>query len=87
MENKAQKNRRANSAPRIITADELIKLSDNFTIERLHIAGELYKKSLAAYTKKYPRNPEFAAACALGNVWNAGRIQGKRDERARRKPR
>lgn len=81
----AQESQSTQYPPHIITAAEIIKLSDNFTIESIYIAEELYKKSLDAFTRRYPTSPGFAAACALGNIWEAGRIQGKRDERKRRK--
>lgn len=69
--------------PRLITAEEAVELNKIAgTVDEMEIATEVFRES-ANMVKDLPYG--YAFACRLATVWSAGRIQGIREERAKRK--
>lgn len=68
----------------LITPDEAIKLGKCITLYDIYIANDIANE----YMKEMRRSPTKLVAVDLytfSYVWNAGRIQGVREERAKRK--
>lgn len=70
-------------APQLYTADEIIALSGFSTVTSIHWAFEIYKKSMESGKDFKDRYGIFLGA--LANIFDAGRIQGIREERQKRR--
>mgnify|MGYP003292751318 CR=1 FL=1 len=75
-------NRQNKEAPQLCTAEEIIALAGYFSITSIYRAEEIYRKTL--------ENGKGEADTwlfyeALANIYYAGRIQGIREERLKRR--
>ena len=68
----------------MITAEEVLNLGGEFGIDSIYLAENVYSESLREYAKEENRDGAWVIMRALQNVFEAGRIQGIRQERQRR---
>jgi len=69
----------------LFTTEEVLKISGKFGIDTMSIAREIYYASIAEYmSRKDEADPLWVMARSFQNVFEAGRLQGIRQERARR---
>lgn len=73
---------RAKAQP--VTTEELFRIDGHFTIDGIYRAKEIYEASLIEHSKE-TTDMIWIVGRALSNVYEAGRIDGIRQERARRK--
>lgn len=67
---------------KMITAEEAAELAKNYsTLDDLFTADEIYKAAM----KGRSRDTKWEIMCSLAAVYIAGRVQGIREERQRRK--
>lgn len=73
-------------SPQLITTEEAVTLCIKFaTLDDVYTAEDIY---LAYMDKvKDTRDESYAEMCALAAIYSAGRIQGIREERAKRRHR
>lgn len=73
-------------SPQLITTEEAVTLCAKFaTLDDIYTAEDIY---LAYIDKvKDTRDERYAEMCVLAAVYSAGRIQGIREERAKRRQR
>lgn len=73
-------------SPQLITTEEAVTLCIKFaTLDDIDTAEDIY---LAYMDKvKDTRDKRYAEMCVLAAIYSAGRIQGIREERAKRKQR
>lgn len=67
--------------PKLITPEEAIALCPFNTLEELSRAHDLG----ATWKTLYSDDPKYDMVCKLAMIYTAGRIQGIREERAKRK--
>ena len=68
---------------RLVSAEEAIRLGDHRAIDDMSVAGEI----MVEYRKKPSKSndSQWDMLSLLAVVWNAGRVQGIREERKKRK--
>ncbi len=68
---------------KLITTTEALELSEHIKLTETYIATELF----SAFEKKYGSASlsRWNLACAVAFIYDAGRVQGIREERVRRK--
>lgn len=70
--------------PTLIDPEEIVELCLSYaTIDTGNVAAELVEH----YNRKSPYTGRYRTFCLLATLYEAGRIQGMREERAKRKPR
>lgn len=78
-----------NKCPELITPQEAIDLSSKYgtveSIDRAHSIAEAVKEREDAVC--FGKDPRWIYLIALGTIYDAGRIQGIREERLKRKAR
>lgn len=76
-----------NKTELLITPAEAIRLSHTRTISDFDIVKDLtaeFEKDLTADADDVKENQWFYSMCLLSAIWNAGRIQGIREERKKK---
>ncbi len=66
-----------------VTAAEAFKLSETRTLRDMYIAEELFNYCYTAFDDETDRR--WKNLKILATIWNAGRIQGIREERAKKR--
>ncbi len=69
--------------PELCTAEEIIALSKFATVESAERAQRIFDATKDS--RKEDRDTFWTFYCALANIYDAGRIQGIREERMRRR--
>lgn len=75
--------KQAKDIPIMITADEAVPLSKFSTIKDMDFCWELYQAYLD--TETFSGDPMFNTMCVFALMYNTGRIQGIREERAKKR--
>lgn len=72
-----------------LSPEQAVALYKNRTISDIHTAlntyEEFYKQKFSRYTDNGRGDTNCFMKCAMACIWNAGRVEGIRMERARRK--
>lgn len=76
-------NYKRGDAPQLCTAEEIISLAGYSTITSMYRAKEIYSKTLE--NGKGEADTRWVFLTALANIYDAGRTQGIREERLKRK--
>lgn len=69
--------------PKLCTADEILTLSCYSTVDSIYRAKEIYDNTIEIFRGEADRHWVFLTA--LANIYDAGRTQGIREERLKRK--
>ena len=64
---------------------ESVRLGGLRNVEDIRIVEKIYNAYYAENYEEIERSPNWVTFCLLATCWNAGRIEGVRMERARRK--
>lgn len=69
--------------PKNITAKDAVRLSKYLTCDVVVFAREIANEYIKA--PRYLNDPEWDRATLFATIWNAGRVQGIREERTKRR--
>ena len=69
----------------LYTVDEILKLDQYATTESVYPANEIYEAVSSAKKRQGEGDSTWIYLCAVSAVYNAGRLQGMREERKRNK--
>lgn len=69
----------------LVTPKEALELGEYATILSIARAERFYRESMGAYMKRYDGDYSWCFHRALSIVYEAGRIQGIREERLKRR--
>lgn len=68
-----------------LTPQEVVRLGNLRTVADFHIVEQINSYFYSKHKRYYVESPEYYTMKLLATVWNAGRIEGIRAERRRRK--
>ena len=69
----------------LVTTEEVLRLSQYTTLDRIELAEDMYRRSVEEYTGRGDKDSLWTFLVALANVYEAGRLQGIREERQKRR--
>lgn len=76
-------NCKKDEAPKLCTPEEILALSGYSTVDSIYRAKEIYDNTIESFRGEADRRWVFLTA--LANIYDAGRTQGIREERLKRK--
>lgn len=70
----------------LVTPQEAVKLAKQRTIGDFDIVREIYNEFVSSLSEKQIKEENlYYSICLWETIWNAGRVQGIREERKRRR--